>query len=362
MPNQDPHTVPLEAYSDSQSFVSKPSIVGSKAEKSQPENKDDFQPSDFSVVCGRGRDSFNHIGNRRFRILASMFIERYSRANSKAAKTVIVSEIIEVIRQADGNFCKYKKGKWFEVADHHAREKVSALLRDLLHTQYRSSAKAKIARRKTAKTEIRKKKKQKKQSDQKLVDDTPHSDDSSTSSSSEIREQNQNQNKQSDQMQVDDTPQMDDLSTSSPTKIRKQIQNQQSDPKPVDDTPHPYDPSTSSSSEIRNQNQNEKSGQKLVDGTPRMDDSLTSSSTEIRNQNQNQNQQSGPKPVDDTPHSDDDSSTSSLTEIRRQNQERADDTRDSDNSSTSSTCWGSTKDSLGYEYWLEDNFFDIDVF
>jgi hypothetical protein len=328
MPNQDLHTVPLGAYSDSQTSVSIPSIVGSKAEKSQPEVKTDFQLSDFSVICGRGGDSFNHIGNRRFRILASMFIERYSRANSKTAKTVIVSEIIEVIHQADGNFCKFTKGEWVEVTDHHAREKVSALLRDLLHTQYRSSAKAKIARRKTVKTEIRKKKKQKKQSDQKLVDDTPHPDDSSTSSSREIRKQNQ---------------------------------NQRSDPKPVDETPHSDDDfSSSSSAEIRNQNQ--KSSQKPVKDTPHSNDSSTSSG--IRNQNHNE--QSGPKPVDETPHSDNDSSTSTSTstEIRKQQkQERVDeDTRDSDDSSTSSTCWGSTKDSLGYEFWLEDNFFDIDVF
>jgi hypothetical protein len=340
MANQDPNTAPLDACSDSQTSAFKPCIVGPKTEKSQPEVKDGFQLSGFSVVCGRGRDSFNHIGNRRFRILASMFIERYSRANSKASKTVIVSEIIEVIRQADGNFCKFTKGKWIEVADHHAREKVSALLRDLLHTQYRSSAKAKIARRKTAKTEIRKKKKQKKQDDQKLVDDTPHSDDCSTSSSStKIGKLKQSQ--QSDQMQVDDTSRMDDSSTSSSTKIRKQNQTQQFDEKPVDDTPKSYDPPTSSSSEIRNINQSEMSDQKPVDG--------------------NQNPQSDQKPVDDPPQSDD-SSTSSSSEIRKQNQKRVDDTQDSDDSSTSSTCWGSTKDSLGYEYWLEDNFFDIDVF
>jgi hypothetical protein len=328
MATQDPHTVPLEAYSDSQTSASKLSIVGPKTEKSQPEVKDDVQPSDFSVVCGRGRDSFNHIGNRRFRILASMFIERYSRANSKASKTVIVSEIIEVIRQADGNFCKFTKGKWIEVADHHAREKVSSLLRDLLHTQYRSSAKAKIARRKTAKTEIRREKKQKKQDDQKLVDDTPHSDDSSTSSSTKITKQNQKQ--ESDQMQVDDTPRMDASSTSSSTKIPKQSQTQQIDQKPVDDTPKSYDPPTSSSSEIRNIDQSQKSDPKPVDGTPLSNDFSTSS--EIQEQNKNQES------------------------------DQTDDTQDSDDSSTSSTCWGSTKDSLGYEYWLEDNFFDIDVF
>jgi hypothetical protein len=326
MTNESPQTVPLQAYSDSLTSTSipKPSVVGSKKEKSQPDVEVDFQPSDFSVVCGRGRDSFNHIGNRRFRILASMFIERYSRANSKAAKTVIVSEIIEVIRQADGNFCKYKKGKWFEVADHHAREKVSALLRDLLHTQYRSSAKAKIARRKTAKSESRK---QTKQSSQNLVDDTPHSDDSSTSSSTEISKQNQ----QSDQKMVVDTPYSDDSSTSSSTEIPKQ--NKQSGQKRVDDNRHSDDSSTSSSTEIPKQNQ--QSNQKLVVDTPYSDDSSTSSSTEIR-KHKRQNQESG--------------------------RTRDDDNRHSDDASTSSSCWGSTKDSLGFEYWLEDNYFEIDVF
>jgi hypothetical protein len=46
-----------------------------------------------------------------------------------------------------GHFCKYEKGAWFEVGDRCARGKVSSLLRDMLHTQYRSSAKAKIIRR-----------------------------------------------------------------------------------------------------------------------------------------------------------------------------------------------------------------------
>jgi hypothetical protein len=42
-----------------------------------------------------------------------------------------------MIRQADGNFAFQKV--WFEVGERYAREKVTALLRDLLHTQYRSS-------------------------------------------------------------------------------------------------------------------------------------------------------------------------------------------------------------------------------
>jgi hypothetical protein len=137
-----------------------------------------FQPCDYSVVCGRGKDTFNRAGNRRFRIVASMFIGRYSEASSKRAKSVIVSEIIEVIRQAGGDFCKYEGGGWFEVGDHCAREKVSALLRNLLHTQYRSYAKGK-------KTVRKQKPNQSQSSGQKLVEveEIEDSDASSTTSS-----------------------------------------------------------------------------------------------------------------------------------------------------------------------------------
>jgi hypothetical protein len=171
--------IPLQACSDEEerTLTPKSSVVASKAERSQP----GVQLSEYSIVCGRGRVTFNHVGNQRFRALASMFMERYSRAATKAAKSAIVSEIIDVIHHADGNFCKFKKGVWVEVEDHCAREKVGSLLRDFLHTQYRSSAKAKISRRKTVKTGIWKEN-QEEQSDQKLVDDTLHSDASSTSS------------------------------------------------------------------------------------------------------------------------------------------------------------------------------------
>jgi hypothetical protein len=105
-----------------------------------------------------------------------MYVDKYSLADTKAAKSVIVSEIIAAIRQAGGNFCRHKRGVWFEVGDNYAREKVSALLRDLLHSQYRSSNKSKTAIRKARKQSL-------KPLYQTLVDGTGDSDDSSLSSS-----------------------------------------------------------------------------------------------------------------------------------------------------------------------------------
>jgi hypothetical protein len=162
--------------------ASKPSAYGSRM---QPVVKVDFQPSNYSIVCGRSKKASNHPGNRNFRFLTTMFVKRYSRADSKTAKSDIVSEILTMIHQLDGNFYKYKSGAWFEVGERYAREKVTSLLRDLLHTQYRSSNKAKSARR-SAQTRLRNENKneENQQSGQQLLDDNGgQPDDSSLSSS-----------------------------------------------------------------------------------------------------------------------------------------------------------------------------------
>jgi hypothetical protein len=62
-------------------------------------------------------------------------------------------------------------------------------------------------------------------------------------------------------------------------------------------------------------------------------------SRRIRNQNKTQSQQHGQELVDGTADSD-----------------------HSDDSSMSSSCWGSSLDFQGYDYALEIDFFDIEVF
>lgn len=109
----------------------------------------DFVPNNYTVLCGRGKEFFNAIGNRRFRIIVDMNLERYSNTQTKSQKSQIVSEIVEIIRGAGGGFVKQnpKDGSWYEVGDSVAREKVGALFRDCLHEQYSSAAKSKTARR-----------------------------------------------------------------------------------------------------------------------------------------------------------------------------------------------------------------------
>jgi hypothetical protein len=142
VPGPDP-LVLLQANNTSEMTASTP-----RTERSQL--GDNFQPCDLSVICGRGKTSYNHPGNRRFRVLFNMFVEDYSKAveaGRKMVKSAIVSTVVAMVREAGGGFCKLEKGVWFEVGDYCAREKVSALFRDMLHAQDRASTRAKINRR-----------------------------------------------------------------------------------------------------------------------------------------------------------------------------------------------------------------------
>lgn len=108
-----------------------------------------FTPGDFDVICARGKKAITHAGNRRFRLDVSMHLEKYSEATTKLDKSLIVSLIVDTVRQKspDGGFVKFENDCWHEVGAHIAREKVGQSFRDLLHTQYKSSTKAKKLRR-----------------------------------------------------------------------------------------------------------------------------------------------------------------------------------------------------------------------
>lgn len=111
----------------------------------------DFEPSPYSVICGRGKICFDAIGNRRLKVTASLFLQQYSEGN-KDQKSMILSTVIAITRdacpQGRGAFIKFVDGRWWEVDTRSAREKVGCVFRDCLHEKYRSSSKSKIAKRK----------------------------------------------------------------------------------------------------------------------------------------------------------------------------------------------------------------------
>jgi hypothetical protein len=111
-----------------------------------------FVPTEFTVICGRGKARTTSIGNRRLKYIINSFLKPYSEAKNRLEKSDIVSSIVGAIKRGGGNFVKCEDGIWWEVDDAYAKEKVGCLFRDYLHAQYRSSTKAKLAKRNARKT------------------------------------------------------------------------------------------------------------------------------------------------------------------------------------------------------------------
>jgi hypothetical protein len=84
-----------------------------------------FTPGPLDVICARGKKALQHSGNQRLRVIREMNVERYSAASSKIEKSLIVSSIVDSIREAspNGGFVKEINGVWYEVGSKIAREK-----------------------------------------------------------------------------------------------------------------------------------------------------------------------------------------------------------------------------------------------
>ena len=116
---------------------------------------EEFEPNDYSVICGRGKVYSNSPGNIRLQNIVSLYVSAYSQATTKCQKSEIVSLILHRAKQQQGVgphsenlFVKYEQHRWWVVSDNVAREKIGGLLRERLSSQYKSSSKAKMIAKK----------------------------------------------------------------------------------------------------------------------------------------------------------------------------------------------------------------------
>lgn len=84
--------------------------------------EDNFQPGEYDVICGRGKRSTHHAGNTRFKLVIHLYLDKYLRAKTKIDKSLLVIEIVNIIRNANGAFVKpstKQKGQqqWVEIGD-----------------------------------------------------------------------------------------------------------------------------------------------------------------------------------------------------------------------------------------------------
>ena len=64
-------------------------------------------PSNYDVLCGSGQAFFHHIGNRRFRIIIEMNMERYEQEYHKVGRgeNFAIHEIVAQILESIANRC-----------------------------------------------------------------------------------------------------------------------------------------------------------------------------------------------------------------------------------------------------------------
>lgn len=104
----------------------------------------------YDVICGRGNQCRDHHGNIFFRKVIEKNLANYVQAKTKSDKSNVVSQIVDAVRKEGGDFVRIEESneRWCPVSERALREKVGQSLRDVLHTQYRSSNKAKKRRKK----------------------------------------------------------------------------------------------------------------------------------------------------------------------------------------------------------------------
>lgn len=112
----------------------------------------DFTPGDNDVIVGRGKVCYQHNGNLHLnKIVASVIVVYSDPDSTKKSKSDLIKSLMQQVREnsPQGGFVKFdsETGRWFEVGDRIAREKVSQCFRDALNDQYRSSTTSKTLKR-----------------------------------------------------------------------------------------------------------------------------------------------------------------------------------------------------------------------
>ncbi|KAL3942727.1 MAG: hypothetical protein SGBAC_003134 [Bacillariaceae sp.] len=116
-----------------------------------------FVPGKWDVICQRGKECFDHVGNRRFRMIIDSHLSTYMEVMSRRQKTRIVSTIVKNITVAaasGGGFVRKDllTRRWYKVNEKLAREKVGQALRDAIKTKKSSGSQSKSAKRNSKKS------------------------------------------------------------------------------------------------------------------------------------------------------------------------------------------------------------------
>lgn len=98
---------------------------------------DRFEPGHWDVICGRGKHSYNHIGNRRFRIRIAIKFRDYVHANTSKIKWDIIDQIHHDVEETSSYGCGFVKQNhankiWYGLPTSIAQQKIYHTFRDYM--------------------------------------------------------------------------------------------------------------------------------------------------------------------------------------------------------------------------------------
>lgn len=109
----------------------------------------DFIPEVDTVVLGKGNIPKTNIGNLKLKGIVMDNLVEYANGERRK-KIAVISRIINHVvsnNYKTTGFVKFEDDCWWEMTERDARVKITALFRDCLHDQYRSSSSSKVKRR-----------------------------------------------------------------------------------------------------------------------------------------------------------------------------------------------------------------------
>lgn len=102
-----------------------------REQRDNDDDNDDDAIGPFDVLCGRDKQSFNHVGNRRFRVIINMNLQRYLDTKSRFERSEMILALVRELRgEAGMRFIKRRGCQLIELNDKLSREKVGHALRD----------------------------------------------------------------------------------------------------------------------------------------------------------------------------------------------------------------------------------------
>ncbi|KAL3926458.1 MAG: hypothetical protein SGBAC_013466, partial [Bacillariaceae sp.] len=122
----------------------KAATTASKAKTKTKAKTNDLPPDvrPYDILCGRSKECFNNIGNRRFRITIGMNVKKYDLLSNRTERGKFIVELTRTLREEVGYrfFRLSKKTGKVELSDDEIRAKIGHALRDLSITQANAAA------------------------------------------------------------------------------------------------------------------------------------------------------------------------------------------------------------------------------